>query len=168
MKLPLFCPLLVSLQHSLLPSPVYSRFCSFTLSAFSSQCWTKIQHTRTDYLDILVFILYNSKTGQKLFIIKVYKPSQHPIRPNFSLTHPLMIPFCPLNFCLIFFLIRVKLAFLFIIQFFLSFTSQPSLSLSVSLFSPRPSPALLLGNPLYDLLLLTSCHMTSGWFRGKI
>lgn len=27
--------------------------------------------------------------------------------------------------------------------------------------------ALLLDNPLYDLLLLTSCHMTSGWLRGK-
>ncbi|KAL3062354.1 hypothetical protein OYC64_002210 [Pagothenia borchgrevinki] len=26
--------------------------------------------------------------------------------------------------------------------------------------------ALLLGNPLYDLLLLTSCHMTSGWLRA--
>lgn len=84
------------------------------------------------------------------------------------MTNPLMIRFSLLSFCLIFFLILVKSAFLFIIQFFLSFTSQPSLSLSVSLFSPHPSPALLLGNPLYDLLLLTSCHMTSGWLRGKI
>lgn len=29
------------------------------------------------------------------------------------------------------------------------------------------SSALLLGNPLYDVLLLTSCHMTPGWLRGK-
>ncbi|XP_035766585.1 discoidin domain-containing receptor 2 [Neolamprologus brichardi] len=28
--------------------------------------------------------------------------------------------------------------------------------------------ALLLGSPLYDLLLLTSCHMTSGWLRGDL
>lgn len=48
---------------------------------------------------------------------------------------------------------------------FLSFTSQPSLSLSM--FPPPLPPALLLGNPLYDLLLLTSCHMTSSWLRGK-
>ncbi|MEQ2209197.1 hypothetical protein XENOCAPTIV_026485, partial [Xenoophorus captivus] len=27
--------------------------------------------------------------------------------------------------------------------------------------------ALFLGNPLYDLLLLTSCHQTPGWLRGK-
>lgn len=44
----------------------------------------------------------------------------------------------------------------------------PALSLSVSLFLPHAPPALLLGNPLYDLLLLTSCHMTSGWLLGKL
>lgn len=59
---------------TLAPSLSCLRFCRFTLSAFSSQCWTKIQHTRTDYLDILVFIIFNSKTGRKVFIIKVYKP----------------------------------------------------------------------------------------------
>lgn len=44
----------------------------------------------------------------------------------------------------------------------------PALSLSVSLLLAHAPPALLLGNPLYDLLLLTSCHMTSGWLRGKL
>uniref|UniRef100_A0A8C6TL62 receptor protein-tyrosine kinase n=1 Tax=Neogobius melanostomus TaxID=47308 RepID=A0A8C6TL62_9GOBI len=41
---------------------------------------------------------------------------------------------------------------------------RPKLCLACTLLSPS---ALLLGNPLYDLLLLSSCQLTSGWLRGK-
>lgn len=54
-------------------------------------------------------------------------------------------------------------SFILILQCFSPFSLG-----SLRLFSKFPLlPALLLGNPLYDLLLLTSCHMTSGWLRGK-
>lgn len=72
--------------------------------------------------------------------------------------------------CLFFFLFNISVTMLDVHahSFCSVFSLSPPSPLCLSTFPPPLPPALLLlGNPLYDLLLLTSCHMTSGWLRGK-